>query len=262
MDKEVFNKIIIQYTRDNPSPNGHVWLHHFGESLLHPNVTDCISYMQDRGLKAAISLNPIALHKRKAEQFVQTNPYLIYISLDGHDEETFSTIRGVPGIWEQSKRNALYFLELKEKYNSSTKVVLSSINFPQHRELVEASKLFWSKQPGVDSFLEKPFTDFNGDIESITNMHDQHIEYTQCTKPWSHLTIAWDGTVLPCCYDYDAKYALGNISKNTLSKIWNDVPMKNLRKEFEDKHVTCDLCINCIHGGKWSRFSNSNIKYR
>ena len=209
-------------------------------------VADFVSYMQNRGVKAAISVNPIALHKRKAEQLIQANPYLIYISLDGHDEETFSSIRGVSGIWEQSKSNAIYFLELKEKYNSSTKIVLSSINFPQHRELVEYSKLFWSQYLGIDSFLEKQFTDFNGDVESITNCMIKAIEYTQCTKPWSHLTIPWDGTVLPCCFDYDSKYPLRNVAENSRWEIWNSTSMQKLRKEFTEKNVTCDLSVNCI----------------
>lgn len=256
MDEKIFHDIIIQYIRDVPSSSAHVWLHHFGESLLHPKVADYVIYMQKRGVKAGISVNPIALHKRKAEQLIQANPYLIYISLDGHDEETFSSIRGVSGIWEQSKKNALYFLELKEKYKSSTQIVLSSINFPQHRELVETSKLFWAQQPGIDTFFEKPFTDFNGDIKNITDMHDEGTEYTQCTKPWSHMTIAWDGTVLPCCYDYDSKYQLGNITEKSLAEIWNDVPMQRLRQEFREKNVTCDLCVNCVHGGKWSRSIN------
>jgi radical SAM protein with 4Fe4S-binding SPASM domain len=59
------------------------------------------------------------------------------------------------------------------------------------------------------------------------------------------MTVTWDGDVVPCCFDYNKKLVLGNVSGSTLSEIWNDSPMKNLRREFIENKISNPLCKNC-----------------
>ena len=59
------------------------------------------------------------------------------------------------------------------------------------------------------------------------------------------MSIAWDGDVVPCCFDYDKKIVLGNIENETLSEIWNGTKMHDLRREFITNHVCNSLCRNC-----------------
>jgi Predicted Fe-S oxidoreductases len=251
IDFDLFCSCIDQYKKDNPNAaRSHVWLHHFGESLLHPQFDKCIFYMRKNRLLPALSLNPAALTPEKSLRLIKSNPYLLYLSLDGYDEETFSAIRGVRGQWEKSKANALYFLKIKEQYNKNIKVVLSVIDFPEKKEMVNKAREFWTSVKGVDEFLAKPYTDFSGDVENIAS---GNTEYSKCKTPFWAMTIAWDGRVLPCCFDYDAKYPLGHMAEKSLREIWNDLPMQSLRKEFNDEDVTCSLCHNCSSGGKWSR---------
>jgi radical SAM protein with 4Fe4S-binding SPASM domain len=66
-----------------------------------------------------------------------------------------------------------------------------------------------------------------------------------CNVPWEKMSVAWDGDVLPCCYDYDKKYVLGNIKKKKMAEMWNGPEMRALRKEFLDNNVTNPLCRNC-----------------
>jgi len=256
MPENVFETVIEQYIKDNKNIPSHVWLHHFGESLLHPKVADYVQYMQKRGVKAGISINPVALSPQKTEELLRANPHILYLSIDGFNEATFSSIRGVQGAWEQTRENALHFLKMKSRQKSTTKAIISAINFPQFPDLVRLSRNFWSSQPGVDDFLEKPFTDFNGEVREITELHGG-VSYTRCAKPWTCITVAWDGRVLPCCFDYDAQYVLGDVNHASLKDIFNGEPMQKLRKQFINKNVTCALCINCSLGGKWSRSCDS-----
>ena len=59
------------------------------------------------------------------------------------------------------------------------------------------------------------------------------------------MTITWNGEVVPCCYDYDNKYVVGNASSNTLNEIWRGERMTALRREFLSNQVTNSLCRSC-----------------
>jgi MoaA/NifB/PqqE/SkfB family radical SAM enzyme len=62
-----------------------------------------------------------------------------------------------------------------------------------------------------------------------------------CILPWIHLSPEPDGKVLPCCI---GKRSMGNSKTHSLEEIWNDTPMRELRKNMlEDKKS--DACRDC-----------------
>jgi radical SAM protein with 4Fe4S-binding SPASM domain len=251
MDIGLFQKIIDDYTTSSSlASQEELWLHHFGESLLHPQFDEAISYASSRGLKPSLSLNPLALTQERAVRILKARPYLLYLSFDGFDEESFSYLRGVKGQFENSKENALNFLQLKISMNSDVIVTISAINIPGRKKIIDEIRSFWEHQAGVNLFLCKEFVDFNGAIENISNMMKEE-PFEFCNKPHEYLTITWDGTVVPCCYDFDQLYPLGNINNESLTEIWNGSKMRSLRQEFDEKKITNKLCATCITGGKF-----------
>jgi len=50
---------------------------------------------------------------------------------------------------------------------------------------------------------------------SIKNKLENH-----CWKMWHSCVITWDGDVVPCCFDKDAKIKLGSIAHNSFQKAW------------------------------------------
>lgn len=251
MDVNIFKMIIDQYVDDNKDAcNTHIWLHHFGESLLHPHFDECILYAYNKGLKPALSVNPIMLNDNISERLLNANPYLLYLSLDGYDEQSFAFLRGVSGKYEESKKNILSFLDRKITSKSSVQVFISAIQMRGNNQQLEDAELFWNSQAGVDKFFKKPFTDWNGEIAEINKLADSSTPPSApCTTPFSMLTIAWDGTISPCCYDYNIKYPLGNIKESSIREVWNNANMQSLRKEFITRKVTNELCAPCKSGG-------------
>ena len=65
MDINLFKSIIDQFKADNhiyfETRCGFTCLHHTGESLLHPNFDEAISYAQANGLDICLSFNPLVL---------------------------------------------------------------------------------------------------------------------------------------------------------------------------------------------------------
>lgn len=63
---------------------------------------------------------------------------------------------------------------------------------------------------------------------------------------WSNIYILSDGTVVPCCCDFDAKHPLGNFNDNTISEIWHGENYQELRRmHMEIRKSDSPLCSQC-----------------
>ena len=83
-----------------------------------------------------------------------------------------------------------------------------------------------------------------------------------CILPWIHLHGWPDGHAYPCCLG-NASFPVGNLKENTMAEIWNDEPMKLMRKNMlEDKK--CKECSDCYEqerAGFSSNRTNSNKNF-
>ena len=253
MDFDLFRSIIDELVLLNPtwSETVPVRLHGFGESLVHPQFDRFIQYAENQGVRTCLSINPLVLTEDVRARLLAAAPSLLYISLDGHDDETFERIRGVRKAYDRSKANLLAFLAEKRDHNVRSKIVVSMINFALNRESIEECKAYWAGLDGVDEFRTKPFTTWDGNSESVNRLTSisaagapRHVQVT-CRWPWTAMTVLWDGDVVPCCNDFDKRYVLGNLHQESLSAVWNGVRMKSLRAEMVNGAVGNSLCKSC-----------------
>lgn len=74
--------------------------------------------------------------------------------------------------------------------------------------------------------------------------------YFRCNEVRCKLTVHWDGTVTPCCEDYDGIFNLGNAYTKSLQEIWDSPTAKGLRlilTEYgnQDMFILCQKCELC-----------------
>lgn len=246
MDLELFKKVIDEYASFNVITEDTTWLHHFGESLLHPQFDEAIAYGRSKGLRIGLSLNPLALTEEKAERLFKAKPSEIYFMMDGNDNESFYQIRGVKDAYDISLKNAIKGLEIKEKYSPETKVTITVIDNPAFKENVDAAEKFWKEKYDIQ-IDRKNFTTWNGSVDEITGMTCIPKYNGICNYPWSHMCVTWDGLVVPCCTDYNNLHVVGDFKKETLREIWNNAPMQNLRDQLKTGKVTSKLCEKCLY---------------
>jgi radical SAM protein with 4Fe4S-binding SPASM domain len=254
IDYELYKRAIDELVAQNSEyiNNRLVWLHHFGESLLHPRFGDFIRYASSKGVRAALSINPLMLRYDFIDELLKAEPYLLCMSLDGHDDESFHKIRGVKKAYGTSHDRLIDFLGRKVKSRSRIKVMVSMIDFDMNEESIKAQESYWKRIAGVDQFLCKDFSTWDGNAGDINvlagssrSTGDVDKSAVACTLPWEVVTIAWNGDVLPCCYDYDAKVVLGNVGGQPLADIWNGDKLQAIRSEFIENKVTNPLCRHC-----------------
>ena len=41
-----------------------------------------------------------------------------------------------------------------------------------------------------------------------------------CWRLWHSPVITWDGLVVPCCFDKDAKHRMGDLKNKSFKEIW------------------------------------------
>jgi len=253
MSFATFKKAVDEFVEVNPiwAKTQDVWLHGFGESLVHPDFAKFMRYAVDKGVNAGLSINPLMLKKKVANDLLDAHPRHLYIPLDGHDNKTFERIRGVADAYDKSKQRLIKFLKEKERRGLDTVITLCMIDFPENRDSITELERFWSDFPGIDNFIAKPFVNWDGKAEDVNLL--MGIEKTShsaddkvvCDFPWRKMTVSWDGELVPCCFDYNKRYSLGNINDNTLVEIWNGEPMHALRQEFISNKVSNPLCEGC-----------------
>ena len=222
-----------------------IWLHHFGESLLHPEIDKFIDYAKQNKIKTQLSINPVLLNKNNIQKIINLD--YLHISLDGTNEETYKKLRGKNADYNKAIKLIHEFLREKNKPYTT----LAIIRMKETETELEHFKKQW-KNSGINNIEIKEFTTWDGSIKEIHKLiskpseaYQKNLQYP-CIRPWHRITILWDGRVVPCCYDYDGKYILGDLNKQTLKEIWNSQEILELRRQqiFNDLKNN-KLCISC-----------------
>lgn len=79
---------------------------------------------------------------------------------------------------------------------------------------------------------------------------------TFCILPWIHMHAFPDGRAYPCCLS-DMNFPLGNLRENTMREVWNDRPMRNMRRNMLTEQP-CKECVKCYELEENGFFSMRN----
>jgi len=258
MDLNFFREII-----DQTDYNDNLWIHHFGDPLMHPKIIEMIEYVTKKGIKARISTNPNLLSKEMSMKLINSKLHTIMISLDGLDDKTYKYIRGPNADYQKAIENINTLLRLKNEQKSNLKIVLHLVHMKATKNDPEKFRKLWDKK-GIDEIcipeIQIPDASDKKAIEQKNNKllskQFKNKINAYCAEPWTGVVITASGKVTPCCFDYDEKYVIGDLKKDSLKKIWNDKKMRLLRNQVKTKSLHKNpLCKTC-----WERNDGVSLK--
>ena len=240
MSYELFQKIV-----DNKwlSHSDFVRFHGMGEPLLNKELINMINYAGERGIKTEISTNICLLDSKRSERLLDSSLTQIIMSLDGVNPETYERVRKKANF-KKSVDNIHKFLELKKKKQSNIWVVLQIICMEEMVEQINDFVEYWRSYDGVNEIRIRFVNDWAGNISNESGNNSKKRIYP-CSLLWESVVIQYDGMVVPCCRDYDSKYILGDLKKQSLDEIWNGPAMLKLRREHLEGNYDNVLCKNC-----------------
>ena len=258
MDFELFKKIIDECE----GRVDFIYLHFFGEPLLHPKIIDFINYSAGKGMTIALSTNATVLNEIMSRDLLQSNLDLLIISIDSLNPEIYKKIRG-GGNLENILKNIDTFLGLHQAFQSTLNVSLQMIEMSLNKEDIRTFKSHWKLRDGLN-FTVKPlynYADQVQNIRSLGNFPEDSSNRKVCVEPWRGLVIGWDGFVVPCCNDVNYKFILGDVNDNTLTEIWNSEKMQEMRMcQSNGLQKSNELCKGCLihHEGYLTAISHNS----
>ncbi|WP_435354429.1 SPASM domain-containing protein [Emticicia sp. SJ17W-69] len=236
-----------------------------GEPYLHPKFLDLVKYASKKGIYTATSTNAHYLNSENAKKTVESGLDRMIISIDGTTQEVYEQYR-VGGNLEKVIEGTKNIIHWKKELKSKTPHVIFQflVVKPNEHQLEEVKQL--AKDLGVDEvgFKTAQIYDYE-DGSTLIPTIDKYARYKKntdgtyqiknklldhCWKMWHSCVITWDGLVVPCCFDKDAEYRLGDLKKQSFKELWQSEPYKNFRKSLTNARAEIEMCKNCTEGTK------------
>jgi radical SAM protein with 4Fe4S-binding SPASM domain len=234
-----------------------------GEPYLHPQFLDMISYAKERRIYTATSTNGHFLRDEVARETVESGLNRLIISIDGTTQETYQSYR-VGGTLEKVMEGTSNVIKWRKKLKAKDLHVVFQflVVKPNEHQIPEVKRI--AKKLGVDQVVLKTaqIYDYQNGSDLIP-VQEKYSRYkraadgrysiknellNQCWKMWHSCVITWDGKVVPCCFDKDAHFVLGDLSKHSFDKIWFGEQYRNFRQTLLGSRSEIEICKNCTEG--------------
>lgn len=236
-----------------------------GEPFLHPDFLTLIRSAKKHRIYTATSTNAHFITKEKAKEIVESGLDRLIISIDGLTQATYENYR-VHGKLEKVLEGTQHLIEAKEALKSKTPHLIFQFLAvkPNEHEIPEVFEL--GKKMGIDEVRIKTaqLYDFKHGNPLMPD-NEQYSRYrlqsdgtyklkyklgNHCWRMWSSSVFTWDGQVVPCCFDKDAKHVLGSLAHRSFGEIWNSREYVSFRNAVLTNRNQIDICQNCSEGAK------------
>ncbi|MGO4044268.1 radical SAM/SPASM domain-containing protein [Actinomyces johnsonii] len=220
-------------------------LHHFGEPFLQANFHEFVRTATNLGIGTVVSSNMTRLSEAMVERVLGAGLSRLIVSIDAAKPETYSKLR-VRGRLEDVESNLRMLLRKKMEMGSSIFIQTQFIVTPENHSEVETFESRWLAEPGVDQVVIRHERTHAGQVVRHSQYQNREELRQPCRYLWESVVIMQDGTVVPCCKDFDAKAPLGNAFEQDLGEIWNgDVVQSMRRSHIDSNYGAFSLCANC-----------------
>ncbi|RKY88909.1 radical SAM protein [candidate division KSB1 bacterium] len=239
-----------------------VLLYFQGEPFLNNDIFSMINYAKENKIMTTVNTNGNFTDiERTAENIVNSGLEKLIISLDGTNEITYNKYRK-GGSFKRVLDGIQEIISRRNRNNFPRPLVFLQFLLMKHNEdeLEEFKRL--TGEIGCDGYIVKtvqiyPELGFDEFLPSKNELSrytydGEGINFkgkvkNRCKRVWANMVITWDGTFVPCCFDKDARYNLGNVfkKKNALS-LWKAPASRKFRKRILQNQKQIDICNNCI----------------
>lgn len=235
-----------------------------GEPFLHKQIFEMIDYAsKQKKIHTTISTNGHFLNEENTYKTVKSGLDKLIISFDGINQETYKKYRKGGDI-DKVLKGIEGLIKRKNELKSKTPYIVIQFIVFNHNEhqIPELKKL--AQKLGVDKLELKSAQIY--DFENNTDLIPGNNKYSRykkdkkgkfiikskqkniCKRMWFTNVITWDGNVLPCCFDKDAKHVLGNIQKEHFKMINNNSASTEFRRKIRRGRKNIEICKNCTEG--------------
>lgn len=236
-----------------------------GEPYINPKFLDMVQYAHQRGIYTITSTNGHFLNDENARKTIEAGLDRLIISVDGTTQETYENYRigGKLDVVLQGARNVVRW---KRQLKSSTPHIIFQflVVRPNEHQIDEIHAL--AKEIGIDEVklksaqlydykygnpllpLQEKYARYRQEEDGTYSVKNELLNH--CWKLWHSCVVTWDGVVVPCCFDKDAQFQLGDLKKNELRNVWYNEKYSHFRQQILKGRDQIEICKNCTEGCK------------
>ena len=235
-----------------------------GEPFIHPDFPEMISMAHGKKIYTMTSTNGHYLNEETSDKIISSGLDRLIISVDGSTQDVYQQYR-VGGDLGRVVSGVKALVSAKRKYQVRHPYIVwqSLVIGPNEHQVVELQRL--GRDLGADEVKLKSAQLYNfhqghkllpknqrysryqksedGTYRIVTNTGNH------CWKMWHSAVVTWDGRIVPCCFDKDAKYQFGKaINDDFFNDVWHGHSYDGFRKEILTARSNIDICRNCTEG--------------
>ena len=238
-----------------------VLLYFQGEPFLHEGLPQMVKYAHDRKIFTYISTNGhFLLDDALLESLVKSGIDHIVVSVDGTTQEVYAKYRR-GGNLQKVMDGIDNLIRVKQRLRSQTPFVEVQmvVTADNEHQMEDFKRLFARKKVQKVSLKSAQIYNFeNG--SPLMPQNEEYCRYQRCDdgvyrlkgklrnrcwKQWSSAVITSAGDMVPCCFDKNACHTFGNITNDSLLKIWRGKSARNFRKAVLRHRADIGICRNC-----------------
>lgn len=243
----------------------YITLYFQGEPYLNPEFLEQVKLASEKKIFTSTSTNAHFIDSITAKKTVESGLNRLIVSIDGTTQEVYEQYRRNGSLEKviEGTRNMVYWKN--ELQSKSPEIIFQFLVVrPNEHQIREVEHL--GKELGVDKVVFKtaqiyryqnghPLIPRNEKYSRYRALYNGTYELkndlkNSCWRLWSSCVITWDGKVVPCCFDKDAKHVLGDLNHQSFEEIWNGSLYQEFRKSLLNSRAEIDICKNCSEGTK------------
>ncbi len=258
-------ELIQRIVADNPRIH-YMCLHLMGEPLLSNSIFTIIEYLKSKNVYTYFSTNGMLL-KEKVTEILSSGLDKISISLDGINQTDLGRYRANADLDSIIKGIKRLKKERDARDLNHPLIQIQTIMFPYNEEK-EDSVIRFMKSLGVDRVkLKRPsFDTFGGRndeegsffratkdaVGKYSRGNENYKKYRDravCRLLFQGFALS-DGSVVPCCIDYNGDHPFGNLNRQSWLEIRSSEKRRVVLERFFEGEL--EVCKDCSLGYDYS----------
>jgi len=238
-------------------------IYHQGEPYINKNFFKFVEIAKQNNIYVTTSTNGHYFTDLNITKTLDSGLDSMIISLDGSTQESYQKYRVGGELDRVLDGTARLMAEKKRRKMRAPNIALQFLVMKHNeKEIPEIKKI--ADKLGVDQLLIK-----NIEVRSLGEAREwlptdnkfrrynfdgnkyivKGIDKNSCTRPWLSTLINWDGTIVPCCFDKNGDYPMGDVHKHTgINDIWLGNSFTDFRTRLLQNRKSIDICRNCNQG--------------
>ena len=244
MDIYLYKKLIDEIAAENPYTR--LWLDYYGEPLLQGfRLFYMIDYAKKSGLKnICMNTNGTLINREMAEMLLDSGIDFISIDCDGFSKEVYEQIR-VNANRDVMYANTEYLLQRKKERGLKTPIIeVKAMEMKENKHEIDQIINYWRERGAWTT--KRRLISWGGSVEEIRP--EERDNRIACGNAVGIITITWDDKATLCVMDINADNACGDVTKESLKKIWQrrnkEFVALHMEHRFDELPEICQKCTD------------------